>query len=52
MTELILILYSWQFYEQNKTTLDIYFLLKIFFYLLFHHFNTSNQTTFFVSRAE
>jgi len=32
MTELILILYSWQFYEQNKTTLDIYFLLKIFFY--------------------
>jgi len=51
MTELILILYSWQFYEQNKTTLDIYFLLKIFL-LLFHHFNTSNQTTFFVSRAE
>ena len=32
MTELVLILYSWQFYEQNKTTLDIYFLLKIFFY--------------------
>jgi len=51
MTELILILYSWQFYEQNKTTLDIYFLFKIFF-LLFHHFNTSNQTMFFVSRAE
>jgi len=33
MTELILILYSWQFYEQNKTTLDIYFLLKIFFFI-------------------
>ena len=34
MTELILILYSWQFYEQNKTTLDIYFLLKIFFFII------------------